>query len=79
MADQPEDPPIGTAQNAADVARKAEREEAEKAEIAAMCGGSQWTEEERKRLSGFAPVRMVSLAEMRELYPDAPATQNRRK
>lgn len=38
MADEPEGPPIGTAQNAADVARKAEMEAHEKALAAAESG-----------------------------------------
>lgn len=54
MADEPEDPPIGTAQNAADVARKAERDEADRQEtIAQLLGYAHskfpWSKEDLER------------------------------
>jgi F420-0:gamma-glutamyl ligase len=46
MADEQDDPPIGTAQNAADVARKAELEEANKAEVVIQVADKRLTADE---------------------------------
>ena len=73
MADEPQDPPIGTAQNAADVARKAERSDYEANAIRNMIVQSvlnhklPWTEDEIANAYSLARTPDLTPGEFRAM------------